>query len=227
MQTDIQLPFLTADASCPKHFNITITRSKLEGLVSNLVERTQKPCNDCLEDARISSSELDEVLLVGGMTRMPKVGDFVAELFGKEASKGVNADEAVALGAAIQGGVLRGDVKDILLLDATPLSLGLETLGGVYLEFDGCCPSQTLFSYTSAMANFLSARKVGHASAYLKRALQCQRHSQLTGGQPGGSSSRIFHVLIAFSSKAGGNDIIGIDLGTTNSYVAIMKGLAV
>ncbi|MCO5555204.1 hypothetical protein L7F22_008747 [Adiantum nelumboides] len=134
MQTDIQLPFLTADASGPKHFNITITRSKLEGLVSNLVERTRKPCNDCLEDAGISSSELDEVLLVGGMTRMPKVRDFVAKLFGKEASKGVNADEAVALGAAIQGGVLRGDVKDILLLDVTPLSLGLETLGGVFTK---------------------------------------------------------------------------------------------
>ncbi|KAI5081314.1 hypothetical protein GOP47_0004497 [Adiantum capillus-veneris] len=134
MQTDIQLPFLTADSSGPKHFNITITRSKLEGLVSNLIERTRKPCNDCLEDAGMIASELDEVLLVGGMTRMPKVRDFVAKIFGKEASKGVNADEAVAMGAAIQGGVLRGDVKDILLLDVTPLSIGLETLGGVFTK---------------------------------------------------------------------------------------------
>ncbi|KAI5080640.1 hypothetical protein GOP47_0003823 [Adiantum capillus-veneris] len=132
--TDIQLPFLTADSSGPKHFNITITRSKLEGLVSNLIERTRKPCNDCLEDAGMIASELDEVLLVGGMTRMPKVRDFVAKIFGKEASKGVNADEAVAMGAAIQGGVLRGDVKDILLLDVTPLSIGLETLGGVFTK---------------------------------------------------------------------------------------------
>ncbi|MCO5572144.1 hypothetical protein L7F22_025895 [Adiantum nelumboides] len=161
------------------------------------------------------------------MTRMPKVRDFVAKLFGKEASKGVNADEAVALSAAIQGEVLRGDVKDILLLDVTPLSLGLETLGEVYPAFGGFCPSETLFSYTSAMANFLSARKVGHASAYLKRALQWQRHSQLTGGKPGELSSYIFHVLRVFSSKAGGNDIIGIDLGTTNSCVAVMEGLAV
>lgn len=134
MQTDIQLPFLTADASGPKHFNITITRSKLEGLVLHLIERTRKPCSDCLKDAGMSPSELDEVLLVGGMTRMPRVRDFVAKIFGKEASKGVNADEAVAMGAAIQGGVLRGDVKDILLLDVTPLSLGLETLGGVFTK---------------------------------------------------------------------------------------------
>lgn len=132
MQTDIHLPFLTADATGPKHFNITLTRSKLEGLVMPLIERTRKPCNDCLQDAGMKPSDLNEVLLVGGMTRMPKVRDFVTKVFGREPCKGVNADEAVAMGAAIQGGVLRGDVKDILLLDVTPLSLGIETLGGIF-----------------------------------------------------------------------------------------------
>ncbi|XP_047336989.1 heat shock 70 kDa protein, mitochondrial-like [Impatiens glandulifera] len=131
-QTEINLPFITADASGAKHLNITLTRSKFESLVNNLIERTKNPCINCLKDAGITIKEVDEVLLVGGMTRVPKVQEVVAALFGKAPSKGVNPDEAVAMGAAIQGGILRGDVKELLLLDVTPLSLGIETLGGVF-----------------------------------------------------------------------------------------------
>lgn len=131
-QTDLNLPFITADASGAKHLNVTLTRSKYEQLVNHLVERTKQPCKDCLKDAGVTAKEIDEVLLVGGMTRMPKVQEIVSSIFSKEPSKGVNPDECVAMGAAIQGGVLRGDVKDILLLDVTPLSLGIETLGGVF-----------------------------------------------------------------------------------------------
>ncbi|CAN8236884.1 unnamed protein product [Cochlearia groenlandica] len=131
-QTEINLPFITADASGAKHFNITLTRSRFETLVNNLIERTRDPCKSCLKDAGISAKEVDEVLLVGGMTRVPKVQSVVSEIFGKTPSKGVNPDEAVAMGAALQGGILRGDVKELLLLDVTPLSLGIETLGGVF-----------------------------------------------------------------------------------------------
>ncbi|CAN6805646.1 unnamed protein product [Brassica oleracea] len=131
-QTEINLPFITADASGAKHFNITLTRSKFEALVNGLIERTRDPCKNCLKDAGISAKEVDEVLLVGGMTRVPKVQTVVAEIFRKTPSKGVNPDEAVAMGAALQGGILRGDVKELLLLDVTPLSLGIETLGGVF-----------------------------------------------------------------------------------------------
>lgn len=131
-QTEINLPFITADASGAKHFNLTLTRSKLEALVSHLIERTRIPCQNCLKDAGITAKEVDEVLLVGGMTRVPKVQQIVQEIFNKTPSKGVNPDEAVAMGAAIQGGILRGDVKDLLLLDVTPLSLGIETLGGIF-----------------------------------------------------------------------------------------------
>ena len=132
MQTDVNLPFITADASGPKHLNIKLSRAKLEGLVSDLIERTMTPCKAALKDAGITAGEIDDVILVGGMTRMPKVQERVKEFFGRDPHKGVNPDEVVALGAAIQGGVLQGDVKDVLLLDVTPLSLGIETLGGVF-----------------------------------------------------------------------------------------------
>ena len=131
-QTDVNLPFITADATGPKHLNIKLTRAKLESLVEDLIDRTVEPCKKALADPGLKASDINEVILVGGMTRMPKVQEKVKEIFGKEPHKGVNPDEVVAVGAAIQGGVLMGDVKDVLLLDVTPLSLGIETLGGVF-----------------------------------------------------------------------------------------------
>ena len=131
LQTEVNLPFVTADATGPKHLVMTLTRAKLESLVADLIERTVEPCRLAMKDANVSESDIDEVILVGGQTRMPKVQEVVKRLFGKEPHKGVNPDEVVAVGAAIQGGVLAGDVKDVVLLDVTPLSLGVETLGGV------------------------------------------------------------------------------------------------
>ncbi|WP_137042688.1 molecular chaperone DnaK [Pseudolabrys sp. FHR47] len=131
-QTEVNLPFITADASGPKHLTIKLTRAKLEALVDDLIQKTIEPCRKALKDAGVTAGEINEVVLVGGMTRMPKVQEVVKQFFGKEPHKGVNPDEVVAIGAAVQAGVLQGDVKDVLLLDVTPLSLGIETLGGVF-----------------------------------------------------------------------------------------------
>ena len=133
-QTEVNLPFITADASGPKHLNIKLSRSKFETLVSDLIDRSIEPCKQALKDAGLSAGEINDVILVGGMTRMPKVIEAVKNFFGKEPNRSVNPDEVVALGAAVQGGVLSGDVKDVLLLDVTPLSLGIETLGGVFTK---------------------------------------------------------------------------------------------
>ena len=176
-QTEINLPFITADASGPKHLNVTLTRSKLEQLVEALVERVVNPCRNCLRDSTVNA--VDEVVLVGGQTRMPKLQAKARDLFGKEPHKGVNPDEVVAVGAAIQGGILKGEVKDVLLLDVTPLSLGIETLGGV---FTSCKANARWRATTSRSAASIS-------TGFRRRRAGCRRSRFRSISTPTASST--------------------------------------
>jgi molecular chaperone DnaK len=175
METEINLPFITADASGPKHMNLKLTRAKLEQMVEPIIQRSVAPCQQALKDAKLTAEQIDEVVLVGGQIRMPRIQQLVKDLFKKEPHRGVNPDEVVAIGAAIQGGVLTGDVKDVLLLDVTPLSLGIETLGGVMtklIERNTTIPTRKSEIFSTAADNQTSVEihvLQGHPITSLKQ----------------------------------------------------------
>ncbi len=226
MQTDINLPFITADQSGPKHLHMTINRAKLEQLTERLVERTRKPCEQALADAKLKAGDIDEVILVGGSTRMPAVQAMVKEIFGKDPHKGVNPDEVVAVGAAIQGGILAGDVGDVVLLDVTPLSLGIETLGGVLthlIERNTTIPTQKKETFSTASENQLAVDiHVLQGERDMAADNRTLGRFQLTGIPP--ASRGVPQIEVAFDIDANGIlNVSAKDLGTGKEQSIVIK----